>query len=358
MRFSSKIAIILACIIATLSIGTVAATWSYSDTTTKDNAELEVELADFTWEQSALILAIVAEMNDTSSNIYSNLNSRFYGNSNGRYSHSFYGSMDNTYTTISSTVSSLLGDSSFIVRSPEDNYYANRNTYTLAYIYTTDICLGEEGNPTIPPGEYIYRVYRTTITRENNSGVMSDWTISTIELGYAPLCFYLEQDSSSIGNRIPSIDMVNWQAGDLGYSQDTAVYTFDGDDPLAYNDLYDDEFDLEKTRYNTNKGGYFYYVLETGSTTYYTNSGSGGWSYSSSISFSTLYGTTYSWNTTGTYNITCDLDSAVIIMYTSDESSPIATGSGSVSFTASSQTKYYIRIDSGGQTVQLGISKS
>ena len=104
---------------------------------------------------------------------------------------------------------------SFILEFPDET----PNTY---YLYTTTIELGGRWNPTIPIGDTVFPVYRTTIVFNEET---TKWEATITEEGYAPSAYY---KNPLTGLQLdPAFDTSNWNPGQYGSTIDTALeYTF------------------------------------------------------------------------------------------------------------------------------------
>ena len=98
------------------------------------------------------------------------------------------------------------------------------------YLYTTSVVLGKD-SANIPIGENIYPVYRTKIEL-NSEGV---WKATETLTGYAKSDYYENPITGSWLVKYPSIDPSSWKEGDLGLSQETAIYAAIGQTYTAYN---------------------------------------------------------------------------------------------------------------------------
>lgn len=379
---TSKIIALVLSLVMILSICGVSATWYYarSGGITPVSSTAEVDVIDWTWNTSSLIEAIIAEMNDSSSDIETNLQERFDGSGNnwswlgfGKYY--YYGSMDPQHD--STGIAALLEDyenMSFIVQAVIGDNETTSN-YTTAYVYTCDMYLGVAGSstvgplsasnktlgsPTVPLGENIYKVYRTEIHRDDAS---SDWEEVETLLGYAPMYWYDENRSfSSQTSMIPSYDIANWAQGTRGYSMSTAVFIY-GDSEnettfKAYNDLYDVNADLEKKDYTDNGYSDYYFVLEVGGSEYDSGIDSGALFWATDIYY------TYEYTPEGSYTISC-LPSGATITILDSSGNEIdggiitdgANGTYSVTFSAGTAgTKYYIKLSSEGTTSSVTVT--
>lgn len=80
---------------------------------------------------------------------------------------------------------------------------------TTYYIFTTEVELGENGNPNYKiEEEYISPIYRTIVEKINDT-----WVTQTSAKGYALSAYY--EESNLLGNvtEIPSFDPDTWAAG-------------------------------------------------------------------------------------------------------------------------------------------------
>lgn len=102
----------------------------------------------------------------------------------------------------------------FLLRFVDDTHYE---------IYTTGVYLGEkgelnwlqtrrtkDGKPTVPIGEYIYPIYKTTVVKTN--GV---WEAVETQEGSAKSAWYEESRSNANLTQIPSFDPDTWKEGNL-----------------------------------------------------------------------------------------------------------------------------------------------
>ena len=80
---------------------------------------------------------------------------------------------------------------------------------TTYYIFTTDVELGENGNPNYKIGEeYISPIYRTIVEKINGT-----WVTQTSAKGYALSAYYEESRLEANKTKIPSFDPDTWAAG-------------------------------------------------------------------------------------------------------------------------------------------------
>lgn len=389
MRVSSKIAIVLAGVVAAASVGTVAATWSYTNSNTDSvDIAVEAEMGD-NWNSLYRLLSdIVSAMNDSGSNLATNVEYRLEGHGiwNGGILQNiiswfigdgekdYYGSMDQTYDVVfhflGTNTLSMAEEDIAVNYGSNYSYIVQSSTYNsqpVYYVYLCDTYLGETGtmtettswgqttgytnttagNPTVPIGENIYHIYRTRLIADGSTGNwVADSTYTLVD-GYAPSCWYEEmREYSPIARQTPAYDVDAWKEDTRGSAQDTAIWTFDGDSTAVTAD-------------STNT--YVYYKMQTASVTYYYAYSSGTYAY---------YGTTYtngasthsySYNTAGTYTITVSDPNATVNVYTvngnnTTEVVPTSFGSGTYTFSLNTAaTTYYIRL-SGATDYTLTVS--
>ncbi len=99
---------------------------------------------------------------------------------------------------------------------------------SVQYLFTTSVDLGEGGysvgsnraDLSVPIGEYIYIIYRTTIVN-----LYGTWTATETEIGYAKSAYYDNNLAGSLLSQMPSFDATSWEAGKRGTGLDDAVYS-------------------------------------------------------------------------------------------------------------------------------------
>lgn len=214
--------------------------------------------------------------------------------------------------------SDILGSMDFWERN-DINKFFNTNTTGLSfllyfpegqsdiyYLYTTSIDLGEN-TPNIPVGEKVYPVYRTELHLEED-GV---WRAKETKTGYATSAYYQNPITGSWLLKYPSVNPDSWVEGNLGTSNEDAVYAYIGQTTTAYN--------------------------QTPTTPKY-------------------YKITASAN--ATVKVSSDNDQAILRVYNGQMSlvstSAGAQGTNSVSFRASKNATYYIQV-SGDTSVTFSI---
>lgn len=178
------------------------------------------------------------------------------------------------------------------------------NTY---YLFTTDVDLETNDSPNIAIGEDIYPIYRTVLTK-NSEGI---WEATETKLGYAESDWYDNRITGSL-LRYPSFDPASWVEGEMGMTVETAIWAYSGQN---------------STIYPENTATVVYYKLKPSSRTSYT-----------------VY----------------TADEAVQIYVLDNNQNMVvvtdgAQGSNKVTFTASANTVYYIKI-SGSTKIDFSIT--
>lgn len=228
--------IVLCVLVSMLSIGGVSATWSYTEKRV-DSADtsLNIGVGDFIWQGSEelpddeeegtdhawLIQNLVdgstsgdssIGLNDKNSTINDYINDRLQGGLG--WKRNYFGSMavtgDDEMEAIFGAAAKGL---SFIIEVDEND----SNVY---YIYTTDVYLGERGEPnwlgtsnktpgkpTVPIGQYIEVIYRTKLVRKNSS---SPFDIVETKKGKALSDWYDENRRNANVTQIPAFDVNTW----------------------------------------------------------------------------------------------------------------------------------------------------
>lgn len=229
-------AFIMTIFVAILFIGGVSASWGYSAYIPDAiSGNLTIALDDFMWtgveelpedEESGLDHVWLIQnlvdgsssgdpsigLNDPNSTINDYINDRLKGG--WGWKRNYFGSMA---VTGDEEMEAIFGAAakglSFIIEVDE----TNSNVY---YIYTTDVVLGERGEPnwlgtsnktpgkpTVPIGQYIEVIYRTKIVRENAS---APFDIIETKKGKALSDWYDENRSNANVTQIPAFDVNTW----------------------------------------------------------------------------------------------------------------------------------------------------
>lgn len=219
-----------------LAVGGVFAEWTYTENTVDAiDVNLKVGIGDFIWQGSEelpdneeegtdhawLIQNLVdgstsgnssIGLNDKNSTINEYINNRLKGGLG--WKRNYFGSMavtgDNEMEEIFGAAAKGL---SFIIEVDE----SDSNIY---YIYTTDVYLGERGEPnwlgtsnktpgkpTVPIGQYIEVIYRTKLVRANAN---SNFDIVETKKGKALSDWYDENRISANVTQIPAFDVNTW----------------------------------------------------------------------------------------------------------------------------------------------------
>lgn len=160
-------------------------------------------------------------LNNPDSYINNEINSRVNGNF--LYRSDVLGSMDYwERSDISKFFDTGTSGLSFLLYFPD----GMTDTY---YLYTTSISLGSS-DPNIPIGQSIYPVYRTELTRGDDSV----WVAVETKTGFAESAYYQNPVTGSWLLKYPSFDPDTWTEGDLGNSTADAIYTYVGETTTAY----------------------------------------------------------------------------------------------------------------------------
>ena len=230
--------IILASFVSLLSIGSVSALWSYTDSYVDDlDAGLNVLVGDFAWEGSEILPDEEEEgldhvwliqnlvdgttaggkeigLNNPDSDLNDYINKRLEGGLGWRDGRNYFGSMAVTgETEMEELFGAKANGLSFIIEVDE-------NDSNLYYLYTTDVYLGERGEPnwlgtsnktpgkpTVPIGQYIEVIYRTKLVRMSAS---APFDIKETKKGKALSDWYDENRSNANVTQIPAFDVNTW----------------------------------------------------------------------------------------------------------------------------------------------------
>jgi len=228
--------VVLCVLVSMLAIGGVSAKWLYSSGNLRDNSgQVGILLGEFIWKGSEelpdneeegldhawLIQNLVdgstsgdssIGLNYKNSTINEYINDRLKGGVG--WKRNYFGSMavsgDEEMEAIFGAAAKGL---SFIIEVDEND----SNVY---YIYTTDVYLGERGEPnwlgtsnktpgkpTVPIGQYIEVIYRTKLVRENSS---SPFNIVETKKGKALSDWYDENRRNANVTQIPAFDVNTW----------------------------------------------------------------------------------------------------------------------------------------------------
>ena len=237
-KFTATLAL---CVLAVmLSVGGVSASFNYTHHKPDSiYGSLGVQMNDFIWQGSDILpdeeetgtdhLFLVQNMvdgsmsgrpeiglNDPDSELNQYINKRLEGGIGWRDGRNYFGSMA---VTGSEEMEAIFGAAakglSFIVEVDEND--PSGNTY---YIYTTDVYLGERGEPnwlgtsnktpgkpTVPIGQYIEVIYRTKLVRPDKN---SAFDIIETKKGKAKSDWYDENRSNANVTQIPAFDIETW----------------------------------------------------------------------------------------------------------------------------------------------------
>lgn len=236
-RLFTKISRVLCICMAALTTAGVSATWYFSVYSPMEaNGTATITLSEFKWD-GAEVLPDGGDSEDTDTNHNWLIQNLVYGEEiglntrgsiindyiedrlDGGFGYSardYFGSMA---VTGGDEVEKIFGTEaegvSFIIHVLDDLNYE---------IFTTSVYLGERGEinfwgnnskpgkPTVPIGDWVSPVYRTTIHRTSTN---TDWEIMKTEEGKAKSDWYDENRRNANATQIPSFDPDTWQAGAL-----------------------------------------------------------------------------------------------------------------------------------------------
>lgn len=230
--------VILCVFVALLFVGGASAVWTYSGKDVEGISEsLNIGMGNFSWVGSEILPEEEEEgldhiwliqnlvdgvtssgkeigLNNKDSDLNEYINKRLSGGIGWREGRNYFGSMA---VTGESEIEELFGAKarglSFIIEVDE----SNSNIY---YIYTTDVYLGERGEPnwlntgnktpgkpTVPIGQYIEVIYRTKLERASSSALFN---IIETKKGKAKSDWYDENRSNANITQIPAFDVDTW----------------------------------------------------------------------------------------------------------------------------------------------------
>lgn len=229
--------VILFTFIALLCMGGVSASWTYTDNYVGSiNSSFNVSIGDFVWQGSEilpddeeegldhvwliqnLVEGTTADgkeigLNNPRSDLNEYINNRLEGGLG--WKRNYFGSMA---VTGEQEMEELFGAAakglSFIIEVDENN----SNIY---YLYTTDVYLGERGEPnwlgtsnktpgkpTTPIGQYIEVIYRTKLERASAN---AQFDIIETKKGKAKSDWYDENRRNANVTQIPAFDVNTWE---------------------------------------------------------------------------------------------------------------------------------------------------
>lgn len=244
-KATNVVSLVLAFVLL-LSVGGAFATWQYA-LGRCDDVVKELPLEVFPWEGSdilpeedevgknhrnlieMILNGTVTNANGTVTNLGLNHSGSYINNEIADRSGSWLGRSD------------TLGSMDFWEKSDIDKYFntSNENTTFVIhfpngvsntyYLYTTDVDLETNNNPNIAIGEKVYPVYRTVLSK-NAEGV---WEATETKLGYAVSDWY---DNRITGSwlQYPSFNPETWTEAELGTSADTAIWAYSGQISTIY----------------------------------------------------------------------------------------------------------------------------
>ncbi|MBE6671268.1 MAG: hypothetical protein E7593_03600 [Ruminococcaceae bacterium] len=215
--------------------------------------------------------------------------------------------------------SDTLGSMDFWEKSDIDKYFntSNENISFVIYfpdgvsdtyyLYTTDVKLNNGDSANIAIGENIYPIYQTVL-KKNSQGV---WEATETKMGYAKSAWYDNRITGSL-LKYPSFDPSTWKEETLGTTANNAIWSYMGQNTTAYVDSADTDV---------------YYKLKPSQSTTYT---------------------VYSSNENAKIYILDKNQKQISV-------SSGAQGTNKVTFQASANTVYYIKM-SGSTSIPFSIS--
>lgn len=245
MRSLSKITL---CLTSFLMVGTIAgvsASFIYASTPpTAVSGSTTLDANVFDWEgaevlpdnvvgehhQTLIDLILNSDAGLNTENSY--LNQQIDNRKNSYWSWDTYGSMD-VYdaTQMASIFQTDTSGLTFLLEFPDDE----PNTQ---YLYTTNVDLGESGyfwneKNNIPTSRNVYEVYRTMLVKNAETG---KWEAQLSERGYAKSAWYENDALGTVVAKCPSFNPDTWTAGKQGTGTSDSIYTFVGQHTTAYLD--------------------------------------------------------------------------------------------------------------------------
>ena len=226
-----KFAVTLTALVLICSVGGVYATWQYCPVgPSPSSVELSVVLGEFNWSGSGNLPTDDAIGEDHISLIQQIINHSEHGlNTSGSYLNDeikerqdggigWSGGRD-TLGSMAVTQSDELKEI-FGLEANNLHFLIQFISNTEYYIFTTGVDLGTRGeinfwgnnktpgNPTVPIGENIYPIYKTTVIKTNGT-----WAPTETVKGYAKSAWYEESRRNATATQIPSFDPDTFQEG-------------------------------------------------------------------------------------------------------------------------------------------------
>jgi len=233
MNRALKIVLPIFLVFCVLTVGGTYATWRYALTPASSASErFDFELGDFLWEGSgslptedeigqthvSLIDQIINHpehgLNASGSYLNDQIADRKSGGLGWRGGRDTLGSMA---VTQSDELEEIFG-----LNAAQLDFLIKFESSTRYYLFTTGVDLGERGacsifgtntkagSPTVPLGENVYPIYRTTVDYIDGT-----WTATTTVEGYAKSAWYEESRSNANATQIPSFDPDTFIEGKL-----------------------------------------------------------------------------------------------------------------------------------------------
>ena len=231
-----KVLLTVTCVVSIATVAGVYATWSYSKgSPAPQEQSLTIQLQDFKWDGAE---DLTNEKGEDHYALISEIVDGEYGlNTPGSYLNKTIENRSSSWLFSSDT----LGSMDFWEREDIKNYF-DLETEKLSfliyfpdgygetyYLYTTSVDFGSEG-ANIAIGEIIYPIYRTTLTKNAETG---EYEAVKSELGYAESAYY----SNPITNtwlKYPSLNPDSWKAGKRGTGFANAINSYIGQTNTMY----------------------------------------------------------------------------------------------------------------------------
>ena len=246
MRLLPKLLLVFTGTLLVASVTGVCATWEYANPNTAMNTESDfaLNMSEYIWDGAEDLEGGTGE--DHSKLIDAIINHEQYGLNT---TNSYLNNQINDRSTSWLFSSDTLGSMDFWERGDIANYFSEEteglefllyfpdgvsDTY---YLFTTTLELGESNTPNFAIGSIMYRIYRTTITK-NADGV---YEAVKSELGYAKSAYYSNPITGSAWIKYPSFDPKSWTAGKRGTGKNDAVLMYVGQTDAAYTDTKTEE---------------------------------------------------------------------------------------------------------------------
>lgn len=214
------------------TVGGVYATWSFAEEPANSESKtLNIILNEFNWAGSEILpeddeigenhIELIKKIVSHPEHGLNTSNSYLNKQIKDRKNNSYFSPSRDTLGSMAITQSEEL-DQIFGLSSANLNFLIYFKSDTEYHIFTTNVYLGERGeinilgynskpgNPTVPIGQNIYPIYKTTVLKID--GV---WTPIETKEGYAKSDWYDESRRNENATQIPSFDPKTFVEGKL-----------------------------------------------------------------------------------------------------------------------------------------------